>query len=135
MPRLSLLPLVAVTLMTSLAANAKEAAPTGSASESAPAFMLADVDGDGRVAVADLAPALSKAEPARGDTKPTPKGDARYGNWDRTWGAQPPAPPKHFTKQGDWYRHVRACQRAYKSYSPRSDTYRSHGGKTLRCRL
>lgn len=54
MLRLPLLPLVAVTLLTGPAASARDSAPTGSASESAPAFMLADVDGDGRVTLDEL---------------------------------------------------------------------------------
>ncbi|WP_428678534.1 BA14K family protein [Sphingopyxis sp.] len=67
--------------------------------------------------------------------KETPKADTRFGQWNSGWGAKPPAPPKHFTKQGEWYRHVRACQVKFRSYNPRTDTYRASGNRTLRCRL
>jgi hypothetical protein len=88
-------------------------------------------------------PAQAKAEPKRDASrpapkpaaKPAPKGDARYGHWDKSWGTRPPAPPQHFGKEGDWYRHVRACQRAYRSYHARTDSYRGRDGRTLRCRL
>lgn len=69
-----------------------------------------------------------------GDHRPGPSGPS-YGNWQNGWGPRPPAPPSHWTRQGDWYRHVRACQRHYRSYDPRTDTYRTRGGKRLRCRL
>lgn len=58
-----------------------------------------------------------------------------YGRWDQSWGAQPPAPPKHWSKKSDWHRHVRACQQKYRSYNARTDSYRTQSGKTLRCRL
>ena len=84
----------------------------------------------------------AKTEPTKAPAKtvpskaaPAPKDNARYGNWDRSWGTQPPAPPKHFAKHGDWYRHVRACQRAYRSYNAHTDSYRSRSGKTVRCKL
>ena len=32
-------------------------------------------------------------------------------------------------------RHVRACERAYHSYDPRTDTYVGHDGRRHRCRL
>ena len=66
-------------------------------------------------------------------SKTAPK--SPYGQWNRSWGAQPPAPPKHWTKKGDWYRHVRACQRKYRSYNARTDTYRTSAGKARRCPL
>lgn len=89
-------------------------------------------------ASAQARPAPAKTEPAKAapsKATPAPKGDARYGQWDKSWGTRPSAPPKHFTKHGDWYRHVRACQRAYRSYNSRTDSYRSRDGRTLRCRL
>lgn len=67
--------------------------------------------------------------------KDAPKADTRFGQWNNGWGAKPPAPPSHFTKHGDWYRHVRACQVKFRSYNPRTDTYRASGNRTLRCRL
>ena len=59
----------------------------------------------------------------------------RYGNWNRSWGAQPSAPPRHWTRTNDWYRHVRACQQRFRSYNARTDTYRSNSGRTVRCTL
>lgn len=69
--------------------------------------------------------------------KPAPQTAANgpYGRWDRSWGARPPAPPKHWTKKGDWHRHVRACQKKYRSYNARTDTFRTSGGKARRCTL
>jgi len=58
-----------------------------------------------------------------------------FGNWNKSWGARPPAPPAHFTRRSDWYRHVRACQQRYRSYNPRTDTYRTWSGRTIRCTL
>jgi len=70
-----------------------------------------------------------KPAPAKKEAVPkTP-----YGQWNRSWGAQPPAPPKHFAKKSDWYRHVRACQQKYRSYNARTDTYRTSAGKSRRC--
>lgn len=45
-------------------------------------------------------PAQAKAEPKRDASRPAPKpaanpapkGDARYGLWDKSWGTRPPAP-------------------------------------------
>lgn len=56
-----------------------------------------------------------------------------YGRWDQSWGARPPAPPRHWTKKSDWHRHVRACQQKYRSYDARTDTYRTYQGRTRRC--
>jgi hypothetical protein len=58
----------------------------------------------------------------------------RYGSWNNSWGARPGAAPKFWTRKGDWYRHVRACERRYRSYNYKTDTYRI-GNKKLRCRL
>lgn len=95
------------------------------------------------LAAAALALALAPGGLAQGPTKSkpaaqqphTPASTQAYGQWNRQWGAKPPAPPAHFAKKSDWYRHVRACQRKYKSYSARTDTYRSNRGQALRCRL
>ena len=61
--------------------------------------------------------------------------NSQYGSWNNSWGKAPPAPPKHWSKKGDWHRHVRACQQRYKSYNASSDTYRTYSGKSLRCKL
>lgn len=58
-----------------------------------------------------------------------------YGTWNQSWGARPSAPPKHWTRTSDWYRHVRACQQRYRSYNPRTDTYRANSGQNRRCTL
>jgi len=58
-----------------------------------------------------------------------------YGSWSNSWGAAPPAPPAHFTRHNDWYRHVRACQQRFRSYSPRTDSYRTYRGRMVRCTL
>ncbi|MFT4027853.1 MAG: BA14K family protein [Novosphingobium sp.] len=58
-----------------------------------------------------------------------------YGSWNNSWGSRPPAPPRHWTRSGDWYRHVRACQQRYRSYNPRTDTYRTNSGQDRRCTL
>lgn len=58
-----------------------------------------------------------------------------YGTWNNSWGARPSAPPKHWSKTGDWYRHVRACQQRYRSYNSRTDTYRTNSGRSVRCTL
>lgn len=110
-----------ILLLTALAVLAMSGAPAASA--------------QARPAPAKAEPAKAPAKPAPSKAKPAPQGDARYGQWDKSWGTRPPAPPKHFTKHGDWYRHVRACQRAYRSYNSRTDSYRSRDGRTLRCRL
>ncbi|HWK42798.1 MAG TPA: BA14K family protein [Croceibacterium sp.] len=59
----------------------------------------------------------------------------QYGEWRSSWGSTPPAPPQHWTKKSDWYRHVRACQQRYKSYNARTDAYRAYSGRTVRCSL
>lgn len=59
----------------------------------------------------------------------------RYGRWDNQWGARPATPPRHWTRQSDWYRHVRACQTRYRSYNPRTDTFTVRRGVMQRCRL
>lgn len=61
--------------------------------------------------------------------------DNRYGNWNTSWGARPAAPPRHFTRTSDWYRHVRACQQRYRSYNPSTDRYTVRRGQTALCRL
>lgn len=58
-----------------------------------------------------------------------------YGNWNDRWGARPPAPPRHWSRKGDWYRHVRACQQRYRSYNPRTDSFEIRRGVTRRCAL
>lgn len=81
--------------------------------------------------------------PANGGSGPRPympqpgagPGDMSYGRWDSGWGARPPAPPAHFTRHDDWYRHVRACQQRYKSYDPRTDMFVPRAGRTARCTL
>lgn len=59
----------------------------------------------------------------------------RYGRWDNRWGARPNTPPRHWSRQGDWYRHVRACQMRYRSYNPRTDMFVVRRGVMQRCRL
>ena len=59
----------------------------------------------------------------------------RHGRWDNRWGARPPAPPRSFTRTGDWNRHVRACQQRYRSYNPATDRYTVRRGQTAVCRL
>lgn len=59
----------------------------------------------------------------------------RYGRWESSWGARPPAPPRHFTKTSDWHRHVRACQQRYRTYNPATDRYVVRRGQTAICRL
>ncbi|MET0137962.1 MAG: BA14K family protein [Sphingobium sp.] len=58
-----------------------------------------------------------------------------YGNWNNEWGARPAAPPRHWSKQGDWYRHVRACQMRYRSYNARTDMFFIRRGVQRRCTL
>lgn len=62
-------------------------------------------------------------------------GDARYGTWQSNWGARLSAPPRHFTRHNDWYRHVRACQQRYRSYNPATDTFIARPGVRQVCRL
>ena len=59
----------------------------------------------------------------------------RYGRWQTSWGARPPAPPRSFTRASDWHRHVRACQQRYRSYNPSTDRYTVRRGQTAVCRL
>ena len=61
--------------------------------------------------------------------------DDRYGRWESRWGARPAPPPRHWSRQNDWYRHVRACQARYRSYNPRTDTFAVRRGVVVRCRL
>ncbi|MFT4251861.1 MAG: BA14K family protein [Caulobacter sp.] len=81
------------------------------------------------------------SSPGPGPSKPTPSpgpgrpGGPDYGHWDNHWGARPPAPPSHWKKHNSWYRHVRACQQRYRSYNPRTDTYRVRPGVYRRCLL
>jgi hypothetical protein len=71
-----------------------------------------------------------------GAGRPQPVGGGNgYGNWDNRWGSRPPAPPRHWTKNGDWYRHVRACNQRYRSYNPRTDMFTLRPGVTRRCML
>lgn len=63
------------------------------------------------------------------------RNDDQYGRWDNAWGNRPPAPPKHFTKRGNWHQHVRACSARYRSYNPRTDTYQVRPGVKRTCRL
>ena len=62
-------------------------------------------------------------------------GSSQYGNWNSSWGARPSAPPRSFTRQSDWYRHVRACGQRYKSYNAATDRYTVRRGQTAVCRL
>lgn len=73
--------------------------------------------------------------PGQQGSGPRQQGGQSYGNWDSRWGARPSAPPSHWTNKGDWYRHVRACQREFRSYNARTDTYRTRSGQVRRCRL
>ncbi|CAN5518166.1 hypothetical protein BH10PSE4_BH10PSE4_41180 [soil metagenome] len=61
--------------------------------------------------------------------------DNRYGRWDNGWGSRPPPPPKRYSRHGNWYQHVRACQTRYRSYNARTDTYVVRRGVVARCRL
>lgn len=42
---------------------------------------------------------------------------------------------RYDNRRSSWQRHVRACQRAYRSYNARTDTYRTRYGQVRRCRL
>jgi Ni/Co efflux regulator RcnB len=45
-------------------------------------------------------------------------------------------PPRHWKKsRGAYQSHVTACQRRYKSYNPRTDTFNPGRGRTTICRL
>lgn len=72
--------------------------------------------------------------PDRNDRNDRRGGD-RYGRWDNGWGARPAAPPRHWSRQNDWYRHVRACSQRYRSYDARTDRYVVRRGQTAMCRL
>ena len=58
-----------------------------------------------------------------------------YGQWNARWGARPANPPRTWTRQSDWYRHVRACQVRFRSYDARTDRYVPRRGQTAVCRL
>ncbi|WP_426043837.1 BA14K family protein [Caulobacter sp. DWR3-1-2] len=62
-------------------------------------------------------------------------GRGDYGRWDDHWGSRPPHPPKSYSRHGNWYQHVRACQTRYRSYNSRTDTYVVRRGVVARCRL
>lgn len=74
------------------------------------------------------------AVPGAADAQARKQADP-YGQWNKSWGTKPPAPPKHWSNKSDWHRHVRACQNSYRSYNPRTDTYKAGAGKQVRCRL
>lgn len=80
-------------------------------------------------------PAAQHQEPRRDDSRNDRQTNDRYGRWDNSWGARPSAPPRHFTRTSDWYRHVRACQQRYRSYDARTDRYTVRRGQTAICRL
>jgi hypothetical protein len=82
-----------------------------------------------------ITPLAASAQPHRDHRGADHRAERGYGNWDRRWGAQPPAPPRHWSKKGDWYRHVRACQQRYRNYNPRTDTFEIRRGVTRRCAL
>lgn len=42
---------------------------------------------------------------------------------------------RYDNRRSSWQRHVRACQRAYRTYNARTDTYRTRYGQVRRCRL
>lgn len=68
--------------------------------------------------------------------RPNQTSHARYGTWQAGWGARPSAtPPRHFTRQNDWYRHVRVCQQRYRTYNPATDTFIARPGVRQICRL
>lgn len=74
--------------------------------------------------------------PGRGPDRGGPgNDDARYGRWDNSWGARPAAPPRSWSRQGDWYRHVRACSQRFRSYNARTNTYMVRRGVSAQCRL
>lgn len=75
----------------------------------------------------------SRQNEGRRDTQSS--NSSRYGTWDSRWGARPAAPPSHFSRTSDWYRHVRACQQRYRSYNARTDRYVPRQGQTAICRL
>lgn len=86
------------------------------------------------------APKQTERAPARPPQMSPQRDNARpsqnaHGSWNSEWGARPSDPPKHFSRKGDWYRHVRACQQKFRSYNSRTDTYRTQGGQARRCTL
>lgn len=75
-------------------------------------------------------------QPQRGnDNRGGQSNAAQYGNWNTSWGARPPVPPRSFTRQSDWYRHAHACGQRYKSYNAATDRYTVRRGQTAICRL
>ena len=71
----------------------------------------------------------------RHDQRSSDSHNNRYGRWENNWGARPMAPPRRFTNQRSWYKHVRACQLRYRSYNARTDLYTLRRGVMVRCRL
>lgn len=76
----------------------------------------------------------SQPDMRRGDNH-GPDNTDRYGAWQTSWGARPSDPPAHFSRHGDWYRHVHACQSRFRSYNPHTDRYTARHGQTAVCRL
>ena len=85
----------------------------------------------------DNTPQHQQQQPQRGNDHRGGQNNnsSQYGNWNTSWGARPPAPPRSFTRQNDWYRHARACSQRYKSYNPATDRYTVRRGQTAVCRL
>ena len=75
----------------------------------------------------------NRPPPRPNPSRPPPR--PNYGNWNPGWGHRPPAPPSHWNRPNSWYQHVRACQMRYRSYNPRTDSYRLPSGGWRRCRL
>ena len=73
--------------------------------------------------------------PPRPDPTRPPPPSPGYGSWNPGWGHRPPPPPHGWGRPGNWYQHVRACQMRYRSYNPRTDSYRLRPGVWRRCRL
>ncbi|MGR4865774.1 BA14K family protein [Caulobacter sp. LARHSG274] len=76
----------------------------------------------------------NRPPPRPNPTRPSPPRPG-YGHWNPGWGHRPPPPPSHWGRPGSWYQHVRACQMRYRSYNPRTDSYRLRPGAWRRCRL
>lgn len=76
-----------------------------------------------------------RGPPGHGPDRGGPGHDDRYGRWENSWGVRPAGPPRSWTRQSDWYRHVRACSQRFRSYNPRTDTYVVRRGRTAQCRL
>lgn len=97
------------------------------------------------VSAADAAPQERRYEQDRSNDRGPDRGrqddrngrgdNDRYGRWDNSWGARPAGPPRSWSRQNDWYRHVRACSQRFRSYNPRTDTYVVRRGRTAQCRL